>query len=306
MLLHSIQVNFIIDKHNLCNFNIYIFFNDTIFLKKKLLVSLWIKILKNNDHRQLITKKKKIKKIEVIDQQNSNKPDGMTTIADFLIDDLFTKVVDGSFKWSLGISNIQEYQEKYFILVAVSRINVDEEMTSHKSKNNKNNKKRDYQRGLLKEFEVCLSSRNNAINVPVVPKGGTAIYRLKLKNELVETTIIQYEREASSYYILDVTCFYSDKISGICKFVEVFDKESEIVCLKRFIILNFHEMYNFKFKGDFKSFKLNEKFEYPKSFRSELNNETLMDCTDKLLTCLYDQYFLIERYKNNVQVLEGN
>src|SRR5947208_8542611 len=26
---------------------------------------------------------------------------------------------------------------------------------------------------------------------------------------------------------------------------------------------------------------------------------------DKLLTCLYNQYFLVEQYKNDVQILEG-
>jgi hypothetical protein len=122
----------------------------------------------------------------------------------------------------------------------------------------------------------------------------------------------------NEYYTLDketAACYYSDSVSGICRFVESNDEQEKQESmknkkkhenqLKRFIILNFHGIYNFEFNGGFESFDLNEKYSYPKSIRRELNNGILTDCMDKLLTCIYDQYFLVERYKNSVQTLEG-
>ncbi len=77
--------------------------------------------------------------------------------------------------------------------------------------------------------------------------------------------------------------------------------------LKRFILLNFSGIYNFEY-DHYKSFSFNERFDYPKSVEIELGHyhkNNLTDCMNKLLTCLYNQYFLVEQYKNNVQALEG-
>jgi hypothetical protein len=147
------------------------------------------------------------------------------------------------------------------------------------------------------------------VNIDKGPKKGTAIYRFKLKESA--NGIHQFEDE--------VACYYTNSVSGICRFVEDLDEDTDSSNnkedkesknnveqekqLKRFIILNFHGIYDFKFNCGFKSFKLNKRLKYPKSIRYELNSEA--DCMNKLLTRLYDQYFLVERYKNDEQVFEG-
>lgn len=50
------------------------------------------------------------------------------------------------------------------------------------------------------------------------------------------------------YDLSGVTCYYSNNISGICRFIEVSnenDQPSNDFQLKRFVILNFHGIYNF-------------------------------------------------------------
>ena len=48
---------------------------------------------------------------------------------------------------------------------------------------------------------------------------------------------------------LKVTRYYSNKISGICRFVEASsDDDFE---QRRFVILNFHGIYSFEFRDDF-------------------------------------------------------
>src|SRR4051794_28469049 len=188
---------------------------------------------------------------------------------------------------------------------------------THKN-NDENDECDNYRKGPL---DVMIFNKFNwspgeiRVNMPSELKKGTAIYRLKL------------EKEDNGNYVLaqntTVTRHYSDSVSGICRFVEDLVEASEYndeqdkqeskkniknqeKQLKRFIILNFHGIYNFEFNSGFESFDLNEKYSYPKSIRRELNIGTLTDCmAGKLLTCLYGQYFLVERYKNNVQSLEG-
>ena len=270
----------------------------------------------------------------MIDRQNTNESAEIdATIvkfkinSDFTIDnsydnDLEPNINDGNdpsrsdkepFKWSLDISNIQKYQhDEYFILVAVSCID-DEDMKGTHNNNDKCDKCKKYKKGSLKPFKFNLSSDNARVDVQSEQsesKKGTAICRLKLE-----------KIEGNENYVLentDVTCHYSDSVSGICRFVEDLDEtpetsesndeqEKQEKQLKRFIILNFHGIHNFKFNGGFKTFELNKRYKYPKSVWHELNIETLteLDLMDKLLTCLYDQYFLVEWYKNNAQVFEG-
>jgi hypothetical protein len=76
------------------------------------------------------------------------------------------------FRWSLDISNIQKYQNEYFIFVAVSRIDVDEDMKGeHRDVNNNDmkgkhhddnenddcDKCKQYEKGPLKSNESQLS-----------------------------------------------------------------------------------------------------------------------------------------------------
>ncbi|GBC18552.2 hypothetical protein GLOIN_2v1769895 [Rhizophagus irregularis DAOM 181602=DAOM 197198] len=123
------------------------------------------------------------------------------------------------------------------------------------------------------------------------------------------------------YDLSGVTCYYSNNISGICRLIEVSnenDQPSNDSQLKRFVILNFHGIYNFALKSlnkvrpndNFDSFKLNEKFEkfeYPPSTKRELKNwytSKNTNCMERLLSCIYDKYFLVTQYKNDVQSLE--
>ncbi|RGB26520.1 hypothetical protein C1646_720950 [Rhizophagus diaphanus] len=106
-----------------------------------------------------------------------------------------------------------------------------------------------------------------------------------------------------------VTYCYSDSVSGICKFIQNLDDiDQNDYTLKRFIVLNFNGIYNFEYNFEYRNFDLKTRFDYPKSIENELKHwhkENLEeDCMNKLLTCLYNQYFLVEHYKNNVQMLE--
>jgi hypothetical protein len=124
-----------------------------------------------------------------------------------------------------------------------------------------------------------------------------------------------------SYILSAVICHYSNEISGICKFIEVSndddsskDDSSEYYShnseLRRFIILNFRGIYNIEFDDEFDFFELNEKFEYPQNIRFVLDNWFIFaefsDCMRRLLSCIYDKYFLVTQHKNGVHLLEGN
>ncbi|EXX76216.1 hypothetical protein RirG_035200 [Rhizophagus irregularis DAOM 197198w] len=104
-----------------------------------------------------------------------------------------------------------------------------------------------------------------------------------------------------NYSLKAVTCYYSYNISGICRFIEDSSEEKEDEKgskgkekgkednvpkaeeadvdksrdkdnkLKRFIVLNTHGIYNFKFSDNYDSFKMDEKFEYPESLKCRLN-----------------------------------
>jgi hypothetical protein len=110
------------------------------------------------------------------------------------------------------------------------------------------------------------------------------------------------------------TCCLCYHVSGIPKFInnnkfdhsEISNDQDRI--LKKFILLNFNGIYNFEYNHEERSFDLNERFDYPKSFEEELNNwhtNDLTDCMNRLLACITNKYFLVEKYKNKVQVIES-
>jgi hypothetical protein len=282
-----------------------------------------------------------------------------------------------TFKWSLDISNSHKEKNSDIILVAISRININEDMKKAKEKKN-NNKKHDYEKETLTkvkddESEACALTKvkddegeacDTVINIQSeqpahnehngdrqqviykdtrYTKKGIAIYRLEIKNQKEENEKEgnkskekesgEKEKGKKENYVTSVTCYYSHNISGICRFIEVSNEsylkssnDSQLKKLKRFIILNFHGIYNFEFNNHFDFFKLNEKFEYPKIFRRELDNLHTRDphdpadldfdnddddfdnsdgCMKRLLSCIYGKYFLVTQYKNDVRSLEG-
>lgn len=120
------------------------------------------------------------------------------------------------------------------------------------------------------------------------------------------------------YYSLDSdytpTCCVCNYVSGIPKFINIEkidnseNSDDQDRILKRFILLNFNGIYNFEYNYEDRSFDLNERFDYPKSFEDELNNwhtNKLTNCMNRLLSCLTNKNFLVEKYKDKVQVIEG-
>jgi hypothetical protein len=166
--------------------------------------------------------------------------------------------------------------------------------------------KSDYKKNTIKKRypnpDIRLSVLSGSYsNKPNNTKKGTAVYRLKLKK------VNNNNFDLKAYL---VTYYYSDSVSGICKFIQNLDNiDKNNYTFKRFVVLNFNGIYNFEYDFEYRSLDLNTRFDYPKSIENELKHwhqENLEDCMNKLLKCLYNQYFLVEQYKNNVQVLEGN
>ncbi|CAB5370441.1 unnamed protein product [Rhizophagus irregularis] len=337
--------------------------------------NLRVKILENTDHRQPRFNKKK-----EVDSSNQNESNGSVeidkTIAYFKINDDFSinkyykttykplpfkethgvgisnsdditkeniSKKDDKFRWSFDISNMYKKNDtEYFILVSISRVNIDEDMKGTKEKNIKVTKL-DYKREYLssKKFKCSslsddceLDVKNNkfyetydtAVDIQSEPKSenfnapddnipektdeikkGISIYRLDfIKNKEIEV----------NYVLKAVTCYHSDVISGICKFIDSGEVDKDKSCdtqQRRFIILNFRGIYNFEFSDYCDYFDLNEKFEYPQSVRYELDNwftrtdddcDDCGDCMGRLISCIYNKYFLVTQYKNNVQSLE--
>ncbi|CAB4389940.1 unnamed protein product [Rhizophagus irregularis] len=112
---------------------------------------------------------------------------------------------------------------------------------------------------------------------------------------------------------IDISNLYTKDMKSKCKYfiyISIYRvlNESNLKLpndsqLKRFIILNFHGIYNFEIEG----LKLNEKFEYPPNTKRELKNWYTSESTDwmeRLLPYIYNNYFLVAQYKNGVQSLE--
>ncbi|CAB4389950.1 unnamed protein product [Rhizophagus irregularis] len=283
--------------------------------------NLWIKVLENTDHRQFrLSKEKTTSAQHNSNNQNDDKEEITKTIARFKINenleiDKFDKGdksliretnssannsndADNMYRWSLDISNVQNYQDKYFIFVAVSHIDVNEDMKGKDTKS-------DYKKNIIKRrfpnSDVRIALPGSYSNKSNENKKGTAIYRLKLNKD--NNNNFDFKE------ISPVTYCYSDSVSGICKFIQNLDDiDQNDYTFKRFIVLNFNGIYNFEYNFEYRSFDLKTRFDYPKSIENELKHwhkENLEeDCMNKLLTCLYNQYFLVEHYKNNVQMLE--
>ncbi|RGB26309.1 hypothetical protein C1646_770587 [Rhizophagus diaphanus] len=179
------------------------------------------------------------------------------------------KGTKNSDRWSMTFDRHLKSKCKYFIYVAVSRI-VDKGLKSTPEKIKKRN-------------------------------GTTMIYRIELENE------------NGNYKDTKNTIIYRiSEISGICRFIHESKSEKipssesnkEYYILRRFIILNFGGIYSFDCQDNF---KLYEKFDHPQCIKHELNaldSPTISDCINLLLSHIYDKYFLVENYKDNVQLLE--
>jgi len=187
---------------------------------------------------------------------------------------------------------------KNFIYVAVSRVDVDEDMRKMEKNDN------EYKKIIMKPFyNSCEESQKG-------PQKGIAIYRFKFK---LEKPTNQSANETANEIDFDEGYCWNN-LSGICRFIEDVDPSKnddsiENDILRKFIILNFDGIYSFEYNESNKSFNLKDKFRYPRIIKNELKNlntkKDLSSCMDQLLLCLYDKYFLVEHYKNNAQFLEG-
>ncbi|CAB5370454.1 unnamed protein product [Rhizophagus irregularis] len=253
--------------------------------------NLRIKILEKTDHNESDEINKMIIHFEIkndftickcFDGSNDQKKDEIINI------DEYTNVVSSnndevkktilSNRWSLDISNVCKNDNKYFIFVAVSNIN-DEDMKSKTEE-----RKIDDEDMRKKETR-------------------TTIYRVGL--EIKKGNHYGFTSKTDFHHIYG--------ISGICKFIHVSKSNNEVpssennkegFTLRRFIILNFSGIYSFKCKDNFSLYK---KFGYPQCIDRELkalDSSEISDCINLISSCIYTKYFLVENYKDNVQLLE--
>jgi hypothetical protein len=239
--------------------------------------------------------------INVIDENGSESDDIMAEKVEYKEK---TSKKDDKFRWSFDISNVHcKNNDEYIIFVAVSRIDVDEDMTG---KYNKDNEyiSRTMDKSDNKKIAVGWSLENSEdFKIDLLPKRtkGTVVYCIRLINDRDESFSLNKD---------DISYYYFGNVSGICRFVEndldsPENKVKQKIQLKRFIILNFYGIYNFECDDGF-NFNLNERFHHPKSIRRELDYwYTKKDCTDRLLSCIYKKYLLVKQYKEDVQSLEG-
>jgi hypothetical protein len=222
---------------------------------------------------------------------------------------------DDNFKWSFDISNIHKKNDQLFVFVAISRINVNEDM-----KYEDDNKKPNYKREKLKKKYLPLYDKHESQNVHDIvkiplesknndeSKKGIAIYRIELKSQKGENENEKNEEE-KTYSLEAVTYYYSYNISGICKFIENSseDNVNEDIKLRRFIILNYHGIHNLEFSDHYDSFEFGEKFEYPESLKCKFDITycSNMERIERLLSCIYDKYFLVALYKKDIESFEG-
>lgn len=189
------------------------------------------------------------------------------------------------------------------------RININETIRDTKNEYKNNNV---INKELIKKAKASSYIEYNVNNNVVINADG-----MDDSNSSRRKTII-YCFKLNKNYSLDndyiPTCCSCNYVSGIPKFInnekidhsEISNDQDRI--LKRFILLNFNGIYNFEYNHQDRSFDLNERFDYPKSFEDELNNwhtNKLTDCMNRLLSCLTNKNFLVEKYKDKVQVIEG-
>lgn len=181
------------------------------------------------------------------------------------------------FRWSFDISNVCMHGNKYFVFVAVSRIDDEDLIRTTKKIGEKS--------------------------------GNTVIYPIELLKDEKENYTFNKDSMISLYHTYGV--------SGICRFVEASDdkecpnsknyvSDSKCFILKKLVVLNFHGIHSYNCDN---GFQLNKKFKFPKCIRRKLDSlssSEISECINILLSRIYDKYFLVEQYKNNVQLLEGN
>jgi len=186
---------------------------------------------------------------------------------------------------------VEKNHEEEFIFIAVSRIDVEEDMKRIKERN-----RYDVPPG------ICIK----------IPQKGIVIYRLKLEKSVNENANKSYKFDKDYHW---------NNLSGICRFVDDVDPNSTSknndpssiseknddpdYILKKFIVFNFDGIYSFKYNAENRSFNQYKRYNYPNIFNNELKHfytkEDSSDCMNRLLSCIYGKYFLVE----NARFIEG-
>ncbi|PKK73779.1 hypothetical protein RhiirC2_709382 [Rhizophagus irregularis] len=294
--------------------------------------NLRVKLLENTDYREFVFRNRDVcnNKKESSDRDTIDKTIAYFKIKDDLTIDKFYHTdhdksysikeiqevsensslkKDETFKWSFDISNMyeenNENNNECFIFVAITCINVDKDKKVTEEENNNNREKMDENSETrdtagdeqpeteIKDFLGDNSEKNNKTK-------GIVIFRLKFK------------KEDNSYVLSDlsnVTRYYNNEISGICRFVEVSKEEKlDDTQQKRLVILDFRGIHSIHFNSNSDFFHLNKKFDYPQSIRRELDDwyteNDKNDYIKRLLSCIYNKYFLATQFENDVQSLE--
>ncbi|RIA85127.1 hypothetical protein C1645_879508 [Glomus cerebriforme] len=224
------------------------------------------------------------------------------------------------YRWSFNISSLQTYGNEKFIFVAISYIDVEMDMKGKKGEptnveNDMNGPTENYYKMNMSNDSLVHKRDSLYIEYLLIAEkkifdfgsqGKTIILCFKL-NESNESYSLANRDYPLNYH------HYCGDISGIPRFINEqgdINKQDDIINnqnLKRFILLNFNGIYNYEYNNENLSFNYSEKFDYPKSMKDELNywhTGNLTDCMNRLLACLYNNYLLVEKYKNKVQVLE--
>ncbi|PKY32551.1 hypothetical protein RhiirB3_450819 [Rhizophagus irregularis] len=271
--------------------------------------NLRVKLLENTDYREFVFRNRDVYDL-TIDKFYHTDHDKSYSIKEIQeVSENSSLKKDETFKWSFDISNMyeenNENNNECFIFVAISRINVDKDKKVTEEENNNNCEKMDENSETrdtagdeqpeteIKDFLGDNSEKNNKTK-------GIVIFRLKFK------------KEDNSYVfsdLSDVTRYYNNEISGICRFVEVSKEEKlDDTQQKRLVILDFRGIHSIHFNSNSDFFHLNKKFDYPQSIRRELDDwyteNDKNDYIKRLLSCIYNKYFLATQFENDVQSLE--
>ncbi len=222
------------------------------------------------------------------------------------------KEEDNRFRWSFDISNVEKHYEGEFIFIAISRIDVEENMKRIREDGKNEKLKCNKIKMNKQEKPINYGSSSGSAAIAIPPKG-IAIHCFKLTDETANKSV----NAVNAVNVKFIRTYYSNHLSGICRFVEednpvsksngsnsISENDPDHI-LKRFILLNFNGIYNFKYHPEYMSFNSNKRFSYPNIFDNELENrhtkEDLPNCMNRLLSCIYGRYFLVE----NAKFLEG-
>ncbi|CAG8590670.1 2898_t:CDS:10 [Funneliformis caledonium] len=232
--------------------------------------------------------------------------------------------------WSIAISNLMEHNGELVMFITISAI-VESDMIKREhgvplpeSKSLSNSM--DFS---AVEYENKTGTDNIRINIPTVvenvqdsadetiTKGKTAVFRITFNKS--NPNLIQQPCTLSEYT--------EENIAGIVLFVQSDqtnhhfqddcienegDQYTDILMKTSCLIINAEGIFKIPYSHrsndilfNYIGYQTTEKFSFPKRFDKELQTwYKSKNCMERLLSCIYNHYFLIEQYKDGVQTCE--